>query len=135
MFLEESGRNRTPDKLPAAEREPLMRICDAALVALVEHLRPTHLVGIGRYATDRARAACGASGLAIGTLLHPSPASPAANRGWAEQAERQLAALGLLDERKAARARGAAATKSTPRGARRPSGAPPSARRGARGSG
>ena len=31
----------------------------------------------------------------IGSVLHPSPASPIANRGWAEQAERQLAALGV----------------------------------------
>jgi single-strand selective monofunctional uracil DNA glycosylase len=26
----------------------------------------------------------------IGTILHPSPASPAANRGWAEAATKQL---------------------------------------------
>ena len=31
----------------------------------------------------------------VGQILHPSPASPAANRGWEEAAERQLAALGL----------------------------------------
>ncbi|MEL6431620.1 MAG: single-stranded DNA-binding protein, partial [Planctomycetota bacterium] len=29
----------------------------------------------------------------IGTVLHPSPASPIANRGWAPQARKQLAAL------------------------------------------
>jgi len=133
VFLEQSGRNRTPDKLPAAEREALFRPCDAALIALVEHLRPGQLVGIGRFATDRLRAASGASGLPIGTLLHPSPASPAANRGWAAQAERQLAQLGLVGSR-AARAR-SSATTSRPPGGRRPSGAPPSARRGARGSG
>ena len=31
LFLEASGRNRTPDKLPAAERAPLERACDRAL--------------------------------------------------------------------------------------------------------
>jgi single-strand selective monofunctional uracil DNA glycosylase len=31
----------------------------------------------------------------IGRILHPSPASPAANRGWAEAATRQLADLGV----------------------------------------
>jgi len=31
----------------------------------------------------------------IGRILHPSPASPAANRGWAEAACRQLGALGV----------------------------------------
>jgi single-strand selective monofunctional uracil DNA glycosylase len=37
----------------------------------------------------------GDDGPPIGTVLHPSPASPAANRGWARQAERQLRALGV----------------------------------------
>jgi single-strand selective monofunctional uracil DNA glycosylase len=34
-------------------------------------------------------------GVEIGRIPHPSPASPAANRGWAEQAERALADLGI----------------------------------------
>src|SRR6267378_7882249 len=32
LFLEESGRNRTPDKLPAAERDALYRACDRHLL-------------------------------------------------------------------------------------------------------
>ena len=32
----------------------------------------------------------------IGTILHPSPASPKANRGWASIAERELQELGAL---------------------------------------
>jgi single-strand selective monofunctional uracil DNA glycosylase len=39
-FLQESGGNHTPDKLPAAERERLARICDAHLRRLLEILRP-----------------------------------------------------------------------------------------------
>ena len=31
----------------------------------------------------------------VGQILHPSPASPAANRGWEAAAEKQLAALGV----------------------------------------
>ena len=31
----------------------------------------------------------------IGTILHPSPASPKANQGWAEVAERELTKLGV----------------------------------------
>ena len=30
-----------------------------------------------------------------GRILHPSPASPAANRGWAERATEELAAYGI----------------------------------------
>ena len=33
--------------------------------------------------------------VAIGRIPHPSPASPAANRGWAAQAERALGELGV----------------------------------------
>lgn len=93
-FLEESGRNRTPDKLPATERDPLFATCDAALVRLVEHIRPQMVIGVGKFAETRAKKALG-DVVPIATVLHPSPASPIANRGWAEQAEKQLAALGI----------------------------------------
>ena len=96
VFLEESGRNRTPDKLPAAEREPLFAACDGALRRMAELIGPRLVIGVGRFAELRARRALSANGVAFGTILHPSPASPAANRGWAREAERQLSALGLL---------------------------------------
>ena len=93
-FLEESGRNRTPDKLPAEERTPLFEVCDRALVRITEFVSPTLVVGIGKYGEDRARAALGDS-VKVARILHPSPASPAANRGWAEQVESQLESLGI----------------------------------------
>ena len=40
LFLEESGRNRTPDALPARESAPLFAACDRALAALVRALEP-----------------------------------------------------------------------------------------------
>ena len=95
-FMEESGRNRTPDRLPAAERVPLLALCDGALRQTIEILRPHMVVGLGHFTTRRARAALEGTGYPVGTVLHPSPASPAANRGWAEQAERQLTELGVL---------------------------------------
>lgn len=93
-FLEESGRNRTPDKLPRAEREPLFTACDRALVQAVEVLAPSMVVGIGAFARDRARQVLG-DAVPVGMMLHPSPASPRANRGWEAQAEADLAALGI----------------------------------------
>ena len=33
--------------------------------------------------------------VSVGTILHPSPASPMANRGWVKQIEPQLEALGV----------------------------------------
>jgi single-strand selective monofunctional uracil DNA glycosylase len=95
VFMEESGRNRTPDKLPRRESEPLFAACDEALRRLVAWCRPGQVIGIGAFATARARVALDGLGLPVGTILHPSPASPLANRGWAERAEQQLAALGI----------------------------------------
>jgi single-strand selective monofunctional uracil DNA glycosylase len=95
LFLEASGRNRTPDKLPAAERAPLERACDEALREAIEILRPRLVVGVGHFAESRARAALAGTGVAVGRMPHPSPASPAANRGWAAQAERALAEIGV----------------------------------------
>ena len=94
-FLEASGKNRTPDKLPAAEREALYAVCDAALSASLRVLRPRLVVGIGGFALARANPLAQPLGIPTGTILHPSPASPLANRGWAAQAERQLVALGI----------------------------------------
>lgn len=91
VFMEASGRNRTPDKLPVAERRELFAVCDDALRRLVDVLEPRAVVGVGKFAEDRARAALGEFDVAIVRVLHPSPASPVANRGWAAQAEAQLA--------------------------------------------
>ena len=95
VFMEESARNRTPDKLPAEERAPLEAACDAALRASVLALETPLVIGVGAWAEDRARLALEGLDLRVGRVLHPSPASPAANRGWAEQAEAQLRDLGL----------------------------------------
>jgi len=94
-FMESTGRNRTPDKLPVSERQPLLAACDRALVRTVELLRPQLVVGIGAFAEGRARAALDGVDVNIGRILHPSPASPAANRGWAERATGELRALGV----------------------------------------
>ncbi len=94
-FLEEGGRNRTPDKLPASERSDLEALCDSALSELVDTLKPKQVIGVGAFATRCAERVVG-DRVPIGTVLHPSPASPKANRGWAAQAEVQLRELGLL---------------------------------------
>ena len=91
-FFDE-GRNLTPDKLPAAEQVPLLAACDAHLRALVAALAPEWVIGVGGWAEARALGAL--DGVRIGRILHPSPASPAANRGWSQAASRQLAELGV----------------------------------------
>ncbi|MEZ5660107.1 MAG: single-stranded DNA-binding protein [Burkholderiaceae bacterium] len=98
VFLEESGRNLTPDKLPAAERAPLQQACDEHLLAVLSILQPQWAIGVGGYAAKRIAEVITALAPAhrpnTGQILHPSPASPLANRGWAEAVDAQLAALG-----------------------------------------
>jgi len=96
LFLEASGRNLAVDRLPAAARASLEGACDEALRETVALLRPRLVVGVGKWAEGRARRALEGTRVEIGGILHPSPASPLANRGWAERAEQQLGALGAF---------------------------------------
>jgi len=50
---------------------------------------------VGAWAEQRAALALTGLPVQIGRVLHPSPASPAANRGWSEAATGQLEALGV----------------------------------------
>lgn len=97
VWMGETGANLTPDKLRAAEREPVEQACDRHLVRVLDLLRPEIAIGVGGFATQRIESVRPrlARPPRIGTILHPSPASPAANRGWAEAATRQLEAAGV----------------------------------------
>lgn len=94
-FLEASGKNRTPDRLLAQEKSDLFAACDEALRAVVRELCPELIIGIGTFAERRARRVVEGDRVRVGRVLHPSPASPAANRGWAASARLQLEALGV----------------------------------------
>ena len=97
VWMSASGANLTPDKLPASEMAPVEQACLQHLAEIIGLMRPAWLIGVGAFAEERLRraaAAC-ASPAQLGRILHPSPASPAANRGWAEAATRQLTELGV----------------------------------------
>jgi single-strand selective monofunctional uracil DNA glycosylase len=105
-FIEASGRNRTPDKLPPNERAKLFAICDEHLREILSILRPEWLVGVGEFAAERAISIFPAPRRdsshseqteppCIGRILHPSPSCPESNLDWAGKATRQLQALGV----------------------------------------
>jgi single-strand selective monofunctional uracil DNA glycosylase len=96
-FMEDSGRNRTPDKLPREERDALYAVCDRALVKAVATLAPKIVIGIGGFAAKRAQKALQdlPATIPIATAPHPSPASPAANRGWVPIFETALDEAGI----------------------------------------
>ena len=90
LFIETGGRNRTPDQLPGDEREAIGAACDDHLCAVVGALAPEVVVGVGKFAAQRAAAAL--PGQRVATIAHPSPANPAANKGWDALALRELVA-------------------------------------------
>jgi single-strand selective monofunctional uracil DNA glycosylase len=104
VFMEDSARNRTPDKLPAGEAASLFWACDQRLAKLVDLYKPEWVIGVGGFARKKLDTLFGPKGPRgplghvpdkIGTVLHPSPASPAANRGWAVAAEKQMMDQGV----------------------------------------
>jgi single-strand selective monofunctional uracil DNA glycosylase len=90
------GRNVTPDKLPAHETDPLYAACDAHLRSLITVLEPEWVIGVGGFAEARIKEATvglrTTKPFEIGRVLHPSPASPAANKDWAGAATKALLA-------------------------------------------
>jgi single-strand selective monofunctional uracil DNA glycosylase len=95
LFLDGEGRNVTPDKLAGPDRAALFPLCDRFLAVLLATLRPRWAVGIGAFARQRLETVAGPLGIEVTSILHPSPASPAANRGWARQARAALRAAGI----------------------------------------
>ena len=95
LFIESSGRNRTPNNLRAVEMKPLLEICDRALRRTVHWLEPRYVVGVGQFAAERAEIALGGLVLTIGRIAHPSPANPKANRGWEDLVTKELEDLGI----------------------------------------
>ncbi len=98
LFLDDDGRNLTPDKIARQDRAPLYEVCDRFLLAVVQSMQPEWLVGVGKFVESRLEAL----GLVLGTgtpriasIPHPSPASPSANRDWAGQATRALVVQGV----------------------------------------
>jgi single-strand selective monofunctional uracil DNA glycosylase len=95
VFMGESGKNLTPDKLPKAESEPLYQACDEHLRRVIEILQPEILIGVGKFALERFEAA--APEVTREWIIHPSPANPHANRGWSEAVVKKLVSLGVWE--------------------------------------
>ncbi|MCP5537127.1 MAG: single-stranded DNA-binding protein [Akkermansiaceae bacterium] len=99
VWMGETGKNITPDKLPKAEMEPVEVACRKHLAAVISAIEPEWLVGVGAYAEKKLIEAATeyfpGQTFQTGKILHPSPASPMANRGWEPQAEKQLVEMGV----------------------------------------
>lgn len=96
VFIEASGRNRTPDKLSKNEKASLYQACDKALRNTVLLFKPRWVVGVGLFAEKRAEVALTGLDVRIGKITHPSPANPQANAGWSERIEQEFEQLGIV---------------------------------------
>ena len=96
IFLEDTGRNRTPDKVPAVEMAPVDKACLQHLRSVIEILDPAWLVGVGAFAEEKFRAVVKpGEPRQITKISHPSPANPAANKDWDGLVRRQLMEAGV----------------------------------------
>ncbi len=95
LFLEASGRNRTPDALRRPERDALLDSCRRHLRRLVELLEPEWVVGVGAFAAEQAREALRGTQVRVARILHPSPANPRAGKDWGLRVARELADQGV----------------------------------------
>jgi single-strand selective monofunctional uracil DNA glycosylase len=98
LFLDSTGKNITPDKLSSRDRQLLFHCCDEHLRATIRILDPEWLIGIGSFTERRLRAVNrkpDGGERKVSRILHPSPASPAANRDWAGRTTEQLVSLGV----------------------------------------
>lgn len=84
-FIDESGRNITPDTLSKEDQKKINRLCDAFLKRALDILNVPIRIGIGRYAYSKL--------LEFGDAVmftHPSPRNPKASAFWPEEAYREL---------------------------------------------
>ena len=86
LFVHEAGRNIVPEKLTRAERDSIFGPCDDALRSLVDAMEPDVVIGVGKFAWRRATEIL-AGAVPTDCILHPSPASPLANKDWPGQVE------------------------------------------------
>jgi len=94
-----SGKNITPPDIAADARGRLNGACDRALVDVVRLLGVRTVVAVGKYTQCRVRAAlhdAAVTDVNTVVIMHPSPASPAANKAWTDIALTQLTQAGLL---------------------------------------
>jgi single-strand selective monofunctional uracil DNA glycosylase len=94
-FLVASGANLPPNELPKAGCESLLAICDEHLRRVLVILEPKWLIGVGAWAKKRGELVAAGTSVRVGQILHPSPASPKANRGWAKIATQEMIQLGV----------------------------------------
>lgn len=93
IWMSESGANIPPTQLPKEQVAQIDAACQRHLCRIIEILQPRCLIGVGGYALKQLELAAAAlpdMNFTLGTILHPSPASPTANKHWPEKPRQQI---------------------------------------------
>jgi single-strand selective monofunctional uracil DNA glycosylase len=102
VFMDEGARNVTPDKIRASAATQMHAACDRHLLRVIQILDPEWLVGVGQFAENCLRRVLQhdspSHSRKVIRILHPSPASPAANKNWASDVAETLENAGILQK-------------------------------------
>ena len=77
-----------------------MNLCDATLLSVIDLFEVKHIMALGRYAESRAKKVlfnAGKRDIQVHFMVHPSPASAIANRGWDALAQNALQKANLIN--------------------------------------
>ena len=80
------------------DKKKVFELCDMALFRILSLLQAKDIVTVGRAVHERLIKIREKFSLEINIhfLMHPSPANPAANKGWSEIADRSLSDLNIF---------------------------------------
>ena len=97
--MTDTAKNITPPQLTSATLQHVDSVCDEALLRVIRLLNIHVIIGIGKYAYNRALKLVTSSNINVSVeqIMHPSPINPAANKGWSEIVRKQLLDNGLLN--------------------------------------
>lgn len=98
--MNRTGKNLTPPDLGKDIRNTLYKLCDAALKTVLQLYEVQHVIGIGRFAEMRAKKVIEENkmgNIKVHFMVHPSPASAMANKGWDQLAYNALKASQLFN--------------------------------------
>ena len=93
-----TAKNLTPDHLVKEERASLESVCDLYLKDMIELVKPSCLIGVGKYAMEKFTSVCsdfGIGNVTIDSIIHPSPGNPQANDNWSGKTYTKMKELGL----------------------------------------
>ena len=106
MFLDDAGKNVTPDRIGRQDQAALFPLCDRFLLVLIDTLQPDWLVGVGKFAEQRLRAVLDKypdTATRDTTITHPSPANPRAQKDWTGQVRATLEKEGVWTRKRGER--------------------------------